>query len=59
MIIEQDGRRLLQIVDDDEWQKLPKDMRAMPVYFRKTPTGIDVWPMWPDHFEYPDIRVSP
>lgn len=58
MIIE-NGRKLLLIESDDEWNKLPKDVRALPIYYRRTLTGIDLWPMWPDHFVYPDIRVSP
>jgi hypothetical protein len=59
MIIEQDGRRLLQITDKAEWDRLPKDVRAMPVYYWRTATGIDLWPMWPDYLEQPTIRVSP
>jgi len=54
--LEPDGRALIQI---EEWDKLPKDVRALPVYYRRTATGIDVWPMWPDHLIYPVIRVSP
>lgn len=59
MIIEQMGRCLLLIEDQDTWDKFPKDVKAVPVYYRRTATGIDLWPMWPDHLIYPEIRVSP
>lgn len=59
MIIEQTGRKLLLIDDEKEWEKLPKDVRALPVYYRRTATGIDLWPMWPDYLIYPEVRVSP
>lgn len=59
MILEQAGRRLLQIDDDAEWEKLPKNVRALPVYYRRTATGIELWPMWPEHLINPEIRVSP
>lgn len=59
MIVEQAGRRLLLVEDDEQWQRLPKDVRAVPVYYRRTATGIDLWPMWPDHLINPEVRVSP
>lgn len=59
MILEQAGRRLLLIESDEEWEKLPKGVRALPVYYRRTKTGIDLWPMWPDHVAYPTIRIEP
>jgi len=59
MMIEQDGRKLLLIEDDAEWDKFPKEFRALPVYYRRTKTGIDLWPMWPDHVAYPTIRIEP
>jgi hypothetical protein len=59
MIIEQTGRRLLQIEDRQEWDKLPKDIRALPVYYFRTEVGIELWPMWHDYLINPDIRVSP
>jgi hypothetical protein len=59
MIIEQGGRRLLLIEDEKEWDRLPKDVRALPVYYRFTATGIDLWPMWPKYMTNPEIRVSP
>ena len=59
MIIEQAGRRLIQIEHDDEWEKLPKGVKAPPVYYRRTATGIELWPMWPDYVVYPDIWVTP
>lgn len=59
MIIEQTGRVLIQIEDDAVWDKLPKDIKALPVYYRRTPFGIDLWPMWPDHYCYPTIRLAP
>ena len=59
MIIEQAGRKLLQIEDEAEWEKLPKSVRAFPVYYRRTATGIDIWPMWPDYLVNPTIRVEP
>jgi hypothetical protein len=59
VIIERAGRQLIQIESEEEWDKLPKDVRALPVYFRKTATGIDLWPMYPDYYPYPSIRVEP
>lgn len=59
MIIEQAGRKLLLIESQEEWDVLPKDVRALPVYYRLTPTGIDLWPMWPDYMVHPEGRVSP
>lgn len=59
MTIEQIGRELLQIENDEDWKKLPKDVRAMPVYYRRTETGIEVWPMWPRYVINPVIRVLP
>ncbi len=52
-------RKLIQIGNRDEWDKLPKGIRATPVYFFKTDTGIELWPMWADHVAYPTIQVSP
>lgn len=59
MIVEQVGRQLLQIEDPEEWEKLPKGLRALPVYYRRTATGIELWPMWPDYLTHPEIRVTP
>ena len=59
MIVEQVGRKLLLIESSEEWDKLPKDVRALPVCYRRTVTGIDLWPMWADYVVCPDIRVSP
>jgi len=59
MLIEQDGRKLVRIDDDEFWDELPKDLRALPVYYRRTATGIEVWPVWPDYIENPSIRVTP
>lgn len=59
MIIEQAGRRLIQIESAEEWEKLPKDIRGLPVYYRRTPTGVDLWPMWEDYMIDPELRVSP
>lgn len=59
MYIQQSGRQLIQIENKEEWDKLPKDIRAVPVYFFRTATGIELWPMWPDHLLYPTIRVEP
>ena len=59
MIIEQAGRKLLQIEDRETWDKLPKNVRALPVYYFRTETGIELWPMWNDYLVNPTIRVEP
>lgn len=59
MIVEQPGRVLLQIEDEQTWDRLPKDARALPVYYKRTPLGIELWPMWPDYMVNPSIRVTP
>lgn len=61
---EQFGRKLIKIESEEEWNKLPKDVRAQPVYYRITDTGIDLWPMWHNYCDnwdnfHPEIRVSP
>ena len=59
MEINDSSRKLLIIEDDEFWDKLPKDIRANPVYCRRTKTGYEFWPMWPEYTLYPTIRVSP
>jgi hypothetical protein len=54
-----DFRRLVQIESDEEWEKLPKTVRAPPVYFRKTANGIELWPTWPDYVTNPNVMVAP
>lgn len=59
MEINDSTRKLIQIEDDDFWESLPKDIRALPVYYRRTKTGIDLWPMWVECMINPTIRVFP
>lgn len=51
-------RKLIRL-DDPLWEKLPKDIKGLPVYFRKTATGVEMWPMWEDGIILPDIGVRP
>ena len=66
MIIEQAGRQLIKIEDEAYWDSLPKELKGIPVYYRFTKTGIDLWPMWNTFYQdddykdfQPSIRVSP
>lgn len=56
---EQPGRKLTQVTDKDFWDSLPKGIRALPGYYRLTPAGIEIWPMWPEYCEFPNVWVSP
>jgi hypothetical protein len=60
LLTEQPGRKLYQIDDMAFWDKLPKELTGLPVYFRITKTGIELWPRYQQEPQiWPSIWVSP
>lgn len=59
VLSEQPGRKLYQIEDKVFWDKLPKDLKGVPVYFMRTENGTEFWPDWNEYLVYPSIWVSP
>ncbi len=59
ILSEQPGRKLVQISDAD-WERLPKDLTGLPVYYRRTATGIEWWPRYSTEPEiWENVWVSP
>lgn len=53
-------RGLIQVNDEEFWERLPKNVRAFPVYFRRTiDERIEFWPNWPEHVVNFYIGVRP
>jgi hypothetical protein len=57
------SRELLE-VSDETWDRLPKDVRGNPVFFRRTEAGIELWPQWAavfleDQYFSPKVWVEP